>query len=72
MFMVNLSHALMRPLRTHWPEVSVNDLKTWFRSKTYVLETLKMLPEMPDAIFIDQAIARMAELGRINQADAPV
>ena len=27
MFMVNLSHALMRPMRTPWPECSVNDLK---------------------------------------------
>jgi putative transposase len=72
MFMVNLSQALMRPMKTHWPEVSVNDLKTWFRSKTYVIETLKMLPEMPDSIFIDQAIARMAELGRINQEATPV
>jgi hypothetical protein len=32
------------------------------------VETLKLLPEMPEAIFIDQAIAQVAELGRINQA----
>jgi putative transposase len=41
MFMVNLSHALMRPLQPYWPELSVNDLKAWFRSRKYVVETLK-------------------------------
>jgi putative transposase len=68
MFMVNLSHALMRPMRTHWPECSVNDLKAWFRSRKYVVETLKLLPEMPEPIFIDLAITQMAELGRVNHA----
>ena len=68
MFMVNVSQALMRPMRAQWPELSVNDLKTWFRSRKYVVETLKLLPEMPEAIFIDQAIAQVAQLGRINQA----
>ena len=48
MFMVNLSHAVMRPMRPHWPELSVTDLKAWFRSKKYVVETLKLLPEMPN------------------------
>jgi putative transposase len=68
MFMVNVSHALMRPMRTQWPEVSVNDLKAWFRSRKYVVETLKLLPEMPEPIFIDRAIAHMAALGRVNHA----
>ncbi len=47
MFMVNLSHAIMRSMRGHWPELSVIDLKAWFRSHKYVVETLKLLPEMP-------------------------
>ena len=68
MFMVNVSQALMRPMRAPWPELSVNDLKTWFRSRKYVVETLKLLPEMPEAIFIDEAIAQVAQLGRINHA----
>lgn len=72
MFMVNLSHALMRPLQPYWPELSVNDLKAWFRSRKYVVETLKLLPEMPDPIFIEQAIAQVAELGRVNHAVNPV
>jgi len=68
MFMVNVSHAVMRPMRTHWPEFSVTDLKAWFRSRKYVVETLKLLPEMPEPIFIDQAMAQVAALGRVNHA----
>ena len=50
MFMVNVSHALMRPMRTQWPAFSVHDLKAWFRGQKYVVETLKLLPEPPDPI----------------------
>jgi len=72
MFMVNLSHAVMRPLQPQWPGLSVNDLKAWFRSRKYVIETLKLLPEMPEPIFIDQAIAQVAALGRVNQVVNPI
>jgi putative transposase len=61
MFMVPVSHAVMRPLRTQGPEFSVNDLKAWFRSRKDVVETLKLLPEMPALIFIAQAMARVAQ-----------
>jgi len=71
MFMVNVSHALTRPLRTHGSEWSVTDLKAWFRSRKYVIETLKLLPEMPEPIFIDQAIAQVAALGRVNHVVNP-
>jgi putative transposase len=72
MFMVNLSHAVMRPMQPQWPGVSVNDLKAWFRSRKYVIETLKLLPEMPEPIFIEQAIAQVAALGRVNQVVNPI
>jgi putative transposase len=68
MFMVNVSHALMRPMRAQWSAFSVNDLKAWFRGQKYVIETLKLLPESPDPIFIDQVVSKMAELGRVNHA----
>jgi putative transposase len=68
LLMVNLSQALIRPLQAQCPAFSVNDLKAWYRGRKYALEALKWLPEMPDPIFIDQAIARMTELGRINHA----
>ena len=72
MFMVNVSHPLIRSMSTYWPEVSVNDLKAWFRSRKYVVETLQLLPEMPDPIFITQAIDQMAQLGRVNHVVNPV
>ena len=39
MFMVNVSQALMRPMRAQWPAFSVHDLKAWFRGRKYVVET---------------------------------
>jgi len=33
MFMVHLSHTVMRAMRGDWPEVSVTDLKAWFRGR---------------------------------------
>jgi hypothetical protein len=41
----------------------LNDLKTWFRSRKYVVEVLTVLPEMPEVIFTDQAVAQIAQLG---------
>ena len=60
MCMGNLSHALIRPIRPQWPECSVHDLKAWCRGRTSVRETVKWLPEIPEPIFIDQAIAPVA------------
>ena len=71
MFMVNVSQALMRPMRTQWPAFSVNDLNAWFRGRKYVVETLKLLPEMPAALFIDQMVSQMAALGQGNPAVNP-
>jgi putative transposase len=71
LFMVNVSQALMRPMRAQWPAFSVNDLKAWFRGRKYVVETLKLLPEMPDSLFIDQVVSQMAALGRVNHAVNP-
>ena len=71
MFMVNVSHALIRPMRAQWPEFSVNDLKAWFRGRKYVMETLKLLPEMPNAICIEQVVSQMAVWGRVNHTVHP-
>ena len=71
MFMVNVSQALLRPMRVQWPAFSVNALKAWFRGRTYVVATLTLLPEMPDALFIDQVVSQRAALGRVNHAVNP-
>jgi len=71
MFMVNVSQALMRPMRAQWPAFSVNDLKAWCRGQKYAVETLQLLPEPLDSLFIAQIVAHMAALGRINHAVNP-
>jgi hypothetical protein len=66
MFMVNVSQALIRLCQPACPTFSVNDLKAHFRGRKYVTETLKLLPQMPEPIFIDHIFANIAQLGRIN------
>ena len=71
MLMVNLSQALIRPFRAQCPAFSVNDLKAAYRGRKYVLEVFKWLPKMPEPLFIDQTIAQVTQLGRINYAMSP-
>jgi hypothetical protein len=66
MFMVNVSHLLLRHFRPTCPSFSVNDLKALFRGRKYVTETLKLLPQMPEPIFIDHIFASIALIGSIN------
>ena len=72
MCMVKVSHALMRPMHSHGPACRVTDLQAWFRSRKYVVETVKLLPEMPELIVIDQVLAQVAQLGRVNHTVNPV
>ena len=44
-------------------ESSVNDLKTWFRSRKYMVEVFTVLPACPEVIFTAQAVAQVAQLG---------
>lgn len=66
MFMVNLSQVLLGHFRPTCPTFSVNDLKAYFRGRKYVAETLKLLPQMPEPIFIDQIFAHITQIGSIN------
>ncbi|MCP4487266.1 MAG: transposase [Gammaproteobacteria bacterium] len=66
MFMVNVSQVLIRHLRPTYPAFSVNDLKAHFRGCKYVTETLKLLPQLPEPIFIDRIFANIAHIGSIN------
>ena len=70
-FMVNFSHALLEPLREHNPDYSVLDLKSQYRGYRYVTETIKMLPEKPDAILLAEIFQQIARLGAIHQALQP-
>jgi hypothetical protein len=69
--MVHVSQALMRPMRAQWPAFSAKDLKAWFRGRKDVIETVQLLPEMPDALFIEQVVSQMAARGRVNHAVNP-
>lgn len=66
MFMVNVSHLLFHHFRPTDPTFSVNDLKAYFRGRKYVTEKLKLLPQMPEPIFIDQIFAHIAQIGSIH------
>jgi len=45
--MVNLSAVLLQRHRQHQPDFSVLDLKTHFRARRYLSETIKSLPDPP-------------------------
>ena len=70
-FMVNFSQALMLPFRQEQPDYSVLDLKSHYRGYRYASETIKMLPEKPDAILLADIFQQIARLGAIHPAFQP-
>jgi putative transposase len=70
-FMVNLSYALLQPFREHHPEYSILDLKSHYRGCRYAFETIKMLPEKPDAILLAEIFQQIARLGAIHSVFQP-
>ena len=50
----------------------MHDLHACCRRKKSVVKTLKMLPEMPEPIFIDPAIVQVPRLGRVNDVVNPL
>ncbi len=65
-FMVNISHALIDEVREHNPLFGVQDLKAYFRAGKYLYETIKLIPEKPDPILIQQMFAEITKIGSIN------
>ena len=72
LFMVNFSYALLQPFRQNNPEFSVLDLKSHYRGYRYASETIKMLPEKPDAILLADIFEQIARLGAIHPVFPPV
>ena len=70
MFMVNVSAKLLAPLRAEHAELSVLDLKARYQGVKYWRETLKILPQKPDAIVIDQIAERLGAIGAIHHTPA--
>ena len=71
LFMVNFSYALLQPFRQHNPEYSILDLKSHYRGYRYANETIKMLPQKPDAILLANIFQQIARLGAIHPAFQP-
>ena len=71
LFMVNFSYALLQPFRKHNPDYSVLDLKSQYRGYRYASETIKMLPQKPDAILMSDIFLQIARLGAIHTVFQP-
>jgi len=71
LFMVNFSYALLQPFRQHNPDYSILDLKSHYRGCRYASETIKMLPQKPDAILLAEIFQQIARLGAIHPAFHP-
>jgi len=66
LFMVNISQVLLREFRQTNPESGILDLKAYFRAAKYFEETIKMLPEKPEPILLEQIFGHVASLGCIH------
>lgn len=64
--MVNIAQVLRQQWRPKQPDFSVLDLKAHFRGLKYVTETLKLLPQKPEPIVMQQIVAKIALLGAVN------
>ena len=71
LFMVNFSYALLQPFRKHNPDYSILDLKSQYRGYRYASETIKMLPQKPDAILMSDIFLQIAHLGAIHTVLQP-
>ena len=72
MFMVNVSQALLREFRLSSPYSGVLDLKAYYRAAKYFDETIKMLPEKPEPILLEQIFGNIASLGSIHCVKVPI
>lgn len=70
LFMVNLVERLLRDVRREQEQISVLDLKAQCRGAKYVEETIKLLPETPDASLLERIITKVVGIGRIHAAPA--
>lgn len=70
LFMVNLSHLLLRQLPQIDAAVGVLDLKSFFRGRRYAVETLNLLPNPPSSFISDQIIRIVTALGSIHRQSA--
>jgi putative transposase len=70
-FMVNFSFLLLQPFRRSNPDYSILDLKAHYHGYRYATETIKMLPQKPDAILLADIFEHIVRLGMIHPAFQP-
>jgi len=70
-FMLNFSHVLLQSHRKKNQDFSVLDLKSYYRGYRYASETIKMLPQKPDAILLANIFQQIARLGAIHSVSSP-
>ena len=66
MFMVSVSAKLTDTCQCENTEYSVLDLKARYRGLKYLYETLKILPQKPDPIVIEQIAQHLGAIGAIH------
>jgi len=66
LFMVSLSQVLLRQFRQTHPDSGILDLKAYYRAAKYFEETIKMLPQKPEPILLEQIFGQVVTLGCIH------
>jgi len=69
LFMVNVSEVLLQEFWQTHPDSSVLDLKSYFRAAKYFEETIKLLPQKPEPILLEQIFTHVASLGCIHSVN---
>jgi len=64
--MVNLSAVLLKPYRQQHPDFSILDLKTLYRARRYLHETIKWLPHPPEPDLFSRIWLKLTALGGIR------
>ncbi len=72
LFMVNLSQVLLRDFRQTFPDSGILDLKAYFRAAKYFEEIIKLLPQKPEPILLEQIFGQVASLGCIHPVNVHV
>ena len=66
LFMVNVSAKMLYPFRSNNIGCSILDLKAKYRAMKYLEETLKILPQKPEPIVIEQITQHISSIGAIH------
>ena len=65
LFMIDFLHALLQPFQEQNPDYSILNLKSHHFRCIYVRETIKRLPQKPDAILLAEIYQQIVHRGNI-------